>query len=281
MVELSIITINLNDKVGLSRTIDSIINQDFKEFELIIIDGGSSDGSFEVIEQNKANINYWVSEKDNGIYDAMNKGVEKANGNYLLFLNSGDYLISNEALNYDFSLFDHDILYGHLTFQNNGKFYTSVYNDILDLGFFFRTTLPHGSTFIKKELFSKYGKYRLDFQIVSDWIFFLERILVDKCSTLHLDKPVSVFEIGGISTRPENQIKVKLERLNYIESKLPEMAISYIRKSLEIEEKYKNLGIYISELQTSHQAEINNLKRLKGFKLLKKINNIFDRLHSI
>ena len=93
-----IITINYNDAAGLKKTIDSVINQTYTEFEYIIIDGGSSDSSLQIIKENANQINYWVSETDKGIYNAMNKGIEAAKGEYLLFLNSGDYLLDSLVL---------------------------------------------------------------------------------------------------------------------------------------------------------------------------------------
>ena len=93
-MKLSIITINLNNASGLEKTIQSVINQTYKDFEFIVIDGASTDGSVEVIKKYSSGINYWVSESDTGIYNAMNKGIRKAQGEYCLFLNSADYLFS-------------------------------------------------------------------------------------------------------------------------------------------------------------------------------------------
>jgi len=83
--KLSIITINYNNCAGLKRTIDSVVSQSFKDYEWIVIDGGSKDGSKDLIEQYSDSFTYWVSEPDNGIYNAMNKGIEKANGEWMLF----------------------------------------------------------------------------------------------------------------------------------------------------------------------------------------------------
>ena len=111
--KLSIITINLNNAAGLRKTIESVVNQTFTDYEYLIIDGGSTDGSVEVIKEFADKITYWVSEPDKGIYNAMNKGILKARGEYLQFLNSGDWLVDNEVLFRVFSL-NHfeDILYG-------------------------------------------------------------------------------------------------------------------------------------------------------------------------
>ena len=95
---ISVITINFNERVGLERTFESVFNQTFQDFEYIVIDGGSNDGSKELIEENTEKISYWISEPDKGIYNAMNKGISVAKGDYLLFLNSGDILYKNDVL---------------------------------------------------------------------------------------------------------------------------------------------------------------------------------------
>ena len=93
MIKISIITINYNDKIGLTKTLNSVISQSWQDFEFIVIDGGSTDGGREVIEQYKDKIDYWVSEPDNGIYDAMNKGVLNSSSDFVLFINSGDIVL--------------------------------------------------------------------------------------------------------------------------------------------------------------------------------------------
>lgn len=273
---LTIITVNLDDKSGLSRTVESIKNQNFQDFEFIIIDGGSKDESLEVIKENETLINYWVSEKDSGIYNAMNKGINKASGKYILFLNSGDYLLSKDALSIDFKTITQDIVYGHLTHNNNNVLNTSAYKDNIDLGFFFESTLPHGSTFIKRELFLNYGLYKTDYIIVSDWIFFLERIVIDSCSTLNLNKAVSVFTVGGISTRPENKDLVKQERVRYLNTIMPSFVQAYIQSTIIRERNSKQVEFKNKALQSSLIADIENLKRLKGLKMLKQLNNVIN-----
>ena len=93
MIKISIITVNFNNTEGLQRTVKSVVNQRFSGYDFVIIDGASTDGSVEIINENSSKINYWVSEPDNGIYNAMNKGLKIAQGEYLLFLNSGLILI--------------------------------------------------------------------------------------------------------------------------------------------------------------------------------------------
>ncbi|MFT4805390.1 MAG: glycosyltransferase involved in cell wall biosynthesis, partial [Psychroserpens sp.] len=97
-MKLSIITINFNNAVGLKKTIESVVNQTSNDFEYIVIDGGSNDGSVDVIKEYEAKVSYWVSEVDKGIYHAMNKGILLAKGDYLEFLNSGDILVNETVI---------------------------------------------------------------------------------------------------------------------------------------------------------------------------------------
>lgn len=110
-MKLSIITVKLNNRDGLKRTIDSVVSQTFTDYEWIVIDGGSTDGSRELIEQYQDHFAYWCSEPDKGIYNAMNKGIAHAKGEWLQFLNSGDVLYSNNTLASVFSSkYDADVL---------------------------------------------------------------------------------------------------------------------------------------------------------------------------
>ena len=104
-MKLSIITINFNDREGLDKTIQSVINQAYKEFEYIVIDGASTDGSVDVIKKYADKLTHWVSEPDSGIYNAMNKGTQMASGEYCLYLNSGDFLAEDDVLE---RLFEND-----------------------------------------------------------------------------------------------------------------------------------------------------------------------------
>ena len=111
-MKYSIITINFNNREGLERTIKSVITQTCQDFEYIIIDGGSTDGSIDIIKKYANKIHYWVSEPDNGIYHAMNKGVQFAHGEYLNFMNSGDFFIDIEVLSDLFPFLNNDIITG-------------------------------------------------------------------------------------------------------------------------------------------------------------------------
>ena len=112
-MRLSIITVNYNNCMGLQRTMDSVIAQSFEDYEWLVIDGGSSDGSRELIEQNAEHFTYWVSEPDHGVYHAMNKGIAKAKGDYMCFLNSGDVYADAHVLErvFDYPL-GQDLVFG-------------------------------------------------------------------------------------------------------------------------------------------------------------------------
>ena len=166
MNKISVITINYNDKVGLKKTIDSVVNQSFKDFEFIVIDGASTDGSVSVIEENKNQIAYWVSEPDSGVYNAMNKGIKAATGDFVIFMNSGDCFYSNSVLEEVSSELttDFDIYYGdnYKVSPNSKRFKT--YPDKLQFSFFYSSCINHQSTFIRRSLFEDHFYYNENYK---------------------------------------------------------------------------------------------------------------------
>jgi glycosyltransferase involved in cell wall biosynthesis len=158
--KISIITINYNNLEGLKKTVSSVTNQTWKGFQFIIIDGGSNDGSLEYIKTNEDVFDYWVSESDNGVYHAMNKGIKNANGEYLFFLNSGDQFYNKKVLEKNNSfLKEKDIIYFNLKVIDENKVFIKEYPEVLSFSYFVKDTLPHPATFIKKELFDRIGLY--------------------------------------------------------------------------------------------------------------------------
>lgn len=140
-MKLSIITINYNNQDGLQKTIDSIVSQSFKDYEWIVIDGGSNDSSREVLERYCDHFTYWCSEPDRGIYNAINKGLEYATGEYIQFLNSGDWLYSKDVLEKAFSIIDgkNDIYYGDYVQVNEDNGLNPIALPE-ELGFYFSIT---------------------------------------------------------------------------------------------------------------------------------------------
>lgn len=198
--KLSIITINYNDVEGLKRTMTSVFDQSFRDMEYIIIDGGSNDGSRDHIEENKDRIAWWVSEKDNGVFHAQNKGIRAAKGEYLLFLNSGDLLNGETALE-DFighASFKGDVIYGDYIFEEGEK----VYPDELSLYYFMRTSLPHQSTFFRKNVFDMMGEYDEKYRIAADRAFYIKCFVSGKIKFQHIKYPLTLFDLSGLSNDP-------------------------------------------------------------------------------
>lgn len=177
MPKISIITINYNNADGLRKTIESVKAQNFSDLEYIVIDGGSSDQSVEIIKEYDGYISKWVSEKDNGIYNALNKGIKIATGEYLLFLNSGDHFYNKNVLTNNLEYIDiYDIIVFDIHFSGFGKDYIFKHPDELHFSFLFEETFAHQSVFIKRNLFKKIGLYDETLKIVSDWKFFINAI---------------------------------------------------------------------------------------------------------
>lgn len=217
--KISIITVNYNNLEGLQHTIESVSSQTWQEFEHIIIDGGSTDGSVAYIESLSRNFSYWVSEQDNGVYHAMNKGISKASGDYLLFLNSGDHFYNRSVLekNQHFVL-ECDLVYFNMFVSGEHKKFIKEYPDTLSFAYFLKDNLPHPATFIKKELFETVGSYKDDFKIVADWKFFIDCICMHNASYLHVDATLSTFYLDGISSISENKVIIDAEKHDVLQS---------------------------------------------------------------
>lgn len=152
--KLSIITINRNNVRGLSHTIASVVAQTSQQFEYLIIDGNSTDGSKEEILRNEKHLAFWCSEPDKGIYHAMNKGIQRARGEYLLFLNSGDILLDKDTIAQVIPALDGtQLVYGNLVFKGKDTEITQPYPDVLGIDYLFYQSLGHPASFIQKELF--------------------------------------------------------------------------------------------------------------------------------
>ncbi len=237
-MKLTVITINRNNAVGLRKTIKSVVEQTFTDFEYIIIDGASTDDSVNVIKEYSDKVTYWVSEPDNGIYNAMNKGILKSKGEYLLFLNSGDWLYDKNVIE-DFIevKFNQDIISGNLINWDNGKILlkTTIDSDLLEYeNFFYDTTLPHQATFIKNELFDKYGLYNEKNKLVSDWELFFTCLVIHNCSYYHFDRNVSYYDLSGISSQKEAHPVLFYERDSGLRKHLPLVYKTFIKKQEQI-----------------------------------------------
>lgn len=221
MLKLSIITINRNNDVGLQKTIDSVVKQTFTDFEYIIIDGASTDGSVEVIKQYEDRVTYWISEPDQGIYNAMNKGIVKAKGEYCFFLNSGDCFISNhilEIISRDFH--SQDIVSGFVIGFEGDKKKEIHPPELFTLRFLFNQNIPHQAEFIKRTLFASIGLYNENLRILSDYEFNLKALLND-VSIKFIDECISIVDLNGVSSSDASSDIIDKEQKIIFETSFP------------------------------------------------------------
>lgn len=250
--KLAIITINFNDKKGLLKTFESIKIQTWKEFEYIVIDGGSTDGSKEIIEENPQ-ISYWISEKDTGVYNALNKGVKAAKADYLIFMNSGDTFYDQNVLQNIEYYFEKGIgvLYGNSAYYKNDVFIRSeIPPNNLSFNFFFNFSLNHQATFIKRELFEKHFYYNESYKICADWEFFTYVLCAKNESYLYINQYICNYDLSGISADPNNKSLYESEREQTLKKYFPLMYEDYIMlKQLE-DKRIRNM-IYIKKFKIS------------------------------
>lgn len=235
-MKLSIITICFNNLKGLQNTLESVFAQTYKEFELIVIDGGSTDGSKEYIQSKSEFISFWCSEKDNGIYHAQNKGLEKASGKYCLFLNSGDFLFSSDVLQNVFSQNAvEDIIYGNMLIrEKSGQERIGKMPEHISFHHMIADTLWHPVSFIRKDLFIRYGVYDESLKMVADYDFFLKAIILHNASTRHCGLVVSVFTLDGFSSDFKNKALQAKERAEVQSRYFPEKVIQSAQQFIRL-----------------------------------------------
>ncbi|MBC7628748.1 glycosyltransferase family 2 protein, partial [Ferruginibacter sp.] len=169
-----------------------------------IIDGGSTDESVAIIKKYETKITYWVSEKDNGIYDAINKGIRVATGNYIVFLNSGDYFLSADIIEYAVEIISKeslDIYYGNVVMEpGNKEKYVQKYPAVLNLNFWQRRTINHQASFIKSSLFLELGLYESKYTMAADYAFFLKAYIRGK-QYFYMDRELVHYPLDGFSSK--------------------------------------------------------------------------------
>lgn len=243
-MKLSIITINRNNAAGLEKTMRSVATQTFKDFEYIVVDGASTDGSVEVIKKLEPEFAHlrWVSEPDSGIYNAMNKGMRMASGEYFQILNSADCLASEDVVERMLSALENtgypSILYGNMIkcFPDGKKLLDRSFagHDITMLGMY-KGTLNHDPAYIRRDLFEKYGYYDESLKIVSDWKWYLQAIILGEEKPQYADLNITLFDMTGISET--NKELDKAERKQVLEQMFPKAILAdYERFSFPIDQ---------------------------------------------
>lgn len=199
---ISIITVVLNSVETIEKTIKSIIGQSFTNYEYIIIDGGSNDGTIDIIRKYSSYISYWISEPDKGIYDAMNKGIAYAKGEYIGILNSDDWYVKNSLSTIANQIQNNpniDIIYGNIL-----RYYSEsniVVADTNHRKLYKWNSIGHSAAFVRKECYLK-RNYKINYKIGADYDFFLW-CLVNKYTFVKVNENISYFTYNGVSSIPK------------------------------------------------------------------------------
>lgn len=227
--KISVVTINYNNKIGLQKTINSVLSQTSKGSEFIIIDGGSNDGGETIIEEYKHQLAYYVSEPDNGVYNAMNKGIRAAQGDFVLFLNSGDLFYDNFVLERIEKHLDntHRIYYGDVIYQEEQTQVPRTFPDKLTFEFFLKDNINHQACFIDKNLFYEIFFYNEDYKIVSDWEFLVYAICNRNIPYKHIPQLISTYDTTGMSSDLENRDTMNEDKNKTIQKYFPLFVDNY------------------------------------------------------
>lgn len=230
-MKISVITVCFNSEITIERTIKSVIDQDYYSFEYIIIDGASTDKTLEICNKYKDKITHLVSEKDDGIYDAMNKGISLASGDVIAILNSDDYFINNQCLKKIENSFtdDVDIVFGNVlifsekTKKIKRKYKSSIYKPCLSI---FGIQPPHPASFIKKSIYNKFGTYDKNYRIAGDFDLLTRLTTKGKVNYKIINEYFVMMSDGGISNanlktrnRTTQEIKNSLQKNGLISNK--------------------------------------------------------------
>jgi glycosyltransferase len=198
-LKISIVTVCYNSAEYIEEAIESVLSQDYDNFEYIIIDGGSTDGTLNIIRKYEDKLAYWVSEPDKGLYDAMNKGIARAEGDIVGMINSDDYYLPGafkkvvkafEDKNLDEYIFWGDIMHGDERVLGWREWNVKR-------GAF----APHPSMFCPKKIYDRIGTYSLDYKILADYDFMYRAINYHHIKNIYLPEPIAFFRPGGLASQ--------------------------------------------------------------------------------
>lgn len=266
-LKVSIITVCYNCENLIEKTIESVIFQSYPNIQYIVIDGGSTDGTLDVIEKYSSHIDTLISEKDNGIYYAMNKGITHANGDIIYFLNSGDFLYNNNVIEIICTKFnqfpDSDIIYGDaILFDENSSQRLSLYRPT-PLHVLTRCGICHQSLFAKRSLFNSSEPFNTEYHIYADYEWLLRSIILEKCHLQYFNTPVVYYMMGGLSQKdPSHYYHERIEIMNTYMQYLNkwDLATSYPREII-------SYRILVRYLQKSSSSSIHSRMFLQNFEI--------------
>lgn len=260
--KVSVITACYNSKEYIEETIQSVLNQTYPNIEYIIVDGASTDGTLDIINKYRDRVQWVISEKDQGVYDAFNKGVKAATGDIIQFLNSDDYYYNNDVIEEVATIFHGDktvaMVYGNIRqfddydgfFCFRGKFTTLEH---LKQGHM----LPHNTLFARMDLFKSLGLFCLDYKIAADFDFVIRCFKEYEMSARYLDKTLVNFRLNGLSSNPLNQINTDLEISSIITKHFGGESFSAKTPESELEVVGKYYKLWL-EMNLLHQKGITN-----------------------
>jgi len=210
-MKISIITVTCNAETTIENSIKSVVNQTYPDIEYIIIDGASTDKTFDIIQKYNDKLAYFISEPDNGIFNAMNKGIKVSTGDVLYFLNANDYLFDEKIIENAISFLKKTkakIIFGDMSFieENGQEKERRIYSDV-DKLFFINECICHQGIFYKREIFDKCGLYDENYKLTADYNLNVKAIIEKKMEIKYFPKTIAKFTLGGQSNSTNEELK--------------------------------------------------------------------------
>ena len=241
-MKISIITVVWNNNETIKYAIDSVLNQTYKDIEYIVVDGASTDGTVEVVKSYGGKITKFISEKDNGLYDAMNKGISLATGNIVGILNSDDFYVDNNVVKQVVREFNNrgvDSVFADLVYISSSNINKVV--RYFDSGQFKPSLFSYGlmpahpTFFVKKSIYEKYGKFHTDFKNAADFDLLVRFIYTNKITYHYIDKVIVKMRLGGASTSfssmgTNNMEILRACKVNGIKTNIFKILLRYVLK---------------------------------------------------
>lgn len=219
-LKISVITVALNSAAHIEESIKSVLDQTYTDIEYVVIDGGSTDGTVDIVERYGQSVDYFVSEPDKGLYDAMNKGIKAATGDVLFFLNSDDTFRDERVVEDVARAFNEnpgvDMVFGNQIFdfgEGGRKVKKQQFKDIRKRLAW--TNIQHQTLFARKEVFERVGGFSLEYRIVSDYEWLLRAFLKHKCSYRYIDRDISIMAMQGLSSTTDFEPERRRVMKNY------------------------------------------------------------------